>query len=72
MELFVIRPHSVIDVITNSSTELFICSTKKTVAQIKEILQGLTLVYAAGIKEDSDEYCEEEYLFENIFGEINV
>ena len=39
--LFVIKPHSVIDVITNSSTELFIINTTKTIEIIKEILQDL-------------------------------
>ena len=38
-QLFVIKPHSIIDVITNSSTELFIIPTDKTVEFVKEILQ---------------------------------
>lgn len=37
--VFIIKPHSIIDVITNSSTELFIISTDKTVEFVKEILQ---------------------------------
>lgn len=37
--LFVIKPHSIIDVITNSSTELFVLSTDKSIKVIKEILE---------------------------------
>lgn len=36
--LFIINLHSILDVITNSSTELFVCDTNKTVEMIKEIL----------------------------------
>lgn len=42
--------HSLIDVITNSSTELFIASTDKSVDAIKEFLAGLS--YYAGCGED--------------------
>ena len=38
-QLFVIKPHSIIDVITNSSTELFIIPIDKTVEFVKEVLQ---------------------------------
>ncbi len=36
---FVINPHSVIDVITNSSTEIFVMNGDKTVDAINEILK---------------------------------
>lgn len=73
-DLLVINYHSFVDVITNSSSELFVCDTKKTVAQVKEILKGLTLVYSVGIK-DSEEatfYEEDDFLYENMFGEIKI
>jgi hypothetical protein len=38
--LLVITPHSILDVITNSSTELFICDTNKTIEVVKEILSA--------------------------------
>ena len=38
---FVIKTHSFVDLITNSSSELFICDTKKTVDMVKELLQTL-------------------------------
>lgn len=34
-----IKTHSFIDVITNSSTELFICDTSKTLEEVKQIIQ---------------------------------
>ena len=40
-----ITVHSVIDLITNSSSELFIINGKKTIEQIKEIIWKLTEVY---------------------------
>jgi hypothetical protein len=38
-KVLVIETHSFIDVITNSSTEIFICDTDKTLDAVKEILQ---------------------------------
>jgi hypothetical protein len=37
--LIVINSHSFVDVITNSSTELFVCDTDKSIEMVKEILQ---------------------------------
>lgn len=45
MILNVIKPHSFIDVITNSSTELFVCNTDKTIETVKEILNTLIVGY---------------------------
>jgi hypothetical protein len=39
--LTVIRPHSFVDVITNSSTELFVCNTEKNLEMVKEVLQKI-------------------------------
>jgi hypothetical protein len=44
-ELFVINSHSVIDVITNSSTELFVCDTKQKVDIVQEILALNPAIY---------------------------
>lgn len=38
--LLTINPHSFIDVITNSSTELFVCDTDKTAEMVDEMLQS--------------------------------
>ncbi len=42
---FVIRPHSVVDVITNSSTEIFTCQRGHTVRQVEEIINDLLKLY---------------------------
>ena len=36
---FIIKPHSTIDVITNSSSELFICNTDKSAEFVTEVLK---------------------------------
>jgi hypothetical protein len=41
----VISLHSFVDLITNSSSELFICDTKKSVASVKEIIEALAKLY---------------------------
>jgi len=38
-QILLINTHSFIDVITNSSTELFVCNNDKTLEQVKEILE---------------------------------
>jgi hypothetical protein len=53
--------HSVIDVITNSSTELFVCNTNKDIEYIKELLQELLDLYNKG----TDEYL----LYEDVFND---
>lgn len=40
-QALLINTHSFVDVITNSSTELFVCDTDKTVDAIKDILKGI-------------------------------
>lgn len=42
-QLFIINTHSVIDVITNSSSELFVCKTDKTLETVKEMLKTKNL-----------------------------
>lgn len=43
--LMIIDVHSLVDVITNSSTELFILDTNKSVTLVTEILQDMYNVY---------------------------
>ena len=52
--------HSVIDVITNSSSELFICDTDKTINMVSEILDELVEVYK---KATGDQRSISEMLF---------
>ncbi len=42
---FLFKPHSFVDVITNSSTELFVCDTEKSIETVKEILTKMVNVY---------------------------
>lgn len=44
-KILIINTHSMVDVITNSSTELFVCDTDKTVEMVKEILAADPNVY---------------------------
>jgi len=37
-KIIVINPHSFVDVITNSSTELFVCPEQKSIESVKEII----------------------------------
>jgi hypothetical protein len=57
---FIINPHSFVDIITNSSTELFVCHTDNTLKMVKEILASNPDVY--GYKEpwrfDLEKYRE--------------
>jgi len=39
--IFLINPHSFIDVITNSSTELFVCSGNKTLEMVEELISNI-------------------------------
>lgn len=45
MKAIIINPHSFVDVITNSSTELFVCDTKKEISFIKEALKEMLKLY---------------------------
>lgn len=41
MERLIIRIHSFVDVITNSSTELFVCNTDKSVDMVKSLIDEM-------------------------------
>jgi hypothetical protein len=45
-KILLIDTHSFIDVITNSSTELFVCDTDKTIDEIKKMLQYMNIEWA--------------------------
>lgn len=55
------HPHSIVDVITNSSTELFVIDTDKSVETVKEILQEAVNLH--------NKVEETSYKFEDIFEE---
>jgi len=57
--LVVISPHSFVDIITNSSSELFVCETKKSLDMVKEIMEDIK-------SENPDKDCDyvDPYLLE--------
>lgn len=70
-QIIAIDVHSFVDVITNSSTELFVCDTDKTIEAVEEILHKLIdhyneLVELAGNhveKLDYDEVFDTPYIY---------
>lgn len=59
-----IKIHSIVDVITNSSSELFICDTNKSLEMIKELLQDMLNLYNKGNNIN--------YKFEDVFCEPKI
>jgi len=55
-KIIVIKIHSFVDVITNSSTELFVADTKKSLKQVKEILKELVNHYNSGVEKGFYDY----------------
>lgn len=66
--LLITHIHSYVDLITNSSSELFIISGQKTLADFKEILKELVTNYNI----DAEEAVDLDNLFTTIFNEPYV
>lgn len=58
-QLLAIEVHSFVDVITNSSTELFVCDTDKSLEQVEAILRKKLEAY--------NNWKDQDYVFEDIF-----
>ena len=67
--IFVIQPHSIVDVITNSSTELFVIDTDKSMETIKDILQEAINLHN---KAEGTSYTFEDIFEEPRFNEGKV
>ena len=67
--MFVIHPHSIVDVITNSSTELFVIDTDKSMETIKDILQEAINLHN---KAEGTSYTFEDIFEEPRFNEGKV
>lgn len=63
-KLLVVSTHSFVDLITNSSTELFVCDSKKTLDATKELL--------ATLLKHHDEVSGESHSFDSVYGTIAV
>lgn len=71
MEIFLINLHSFVDVITNSSSELFIMDSKKSVETVRDFLRdSLDLRNGLVADEDFEDGCE--YTFDACFGFVEV
>ena len=62
--LLVVSTHSFVDLITNSSTELFVCDSDKTLVAMKELLGKLLSFH--------DELSNTQHNFDEVFGRIFV
>jgi len=60
-QLFLIPVRSMVDVITNSSSQIFVCDTTKSVEIINEMLLELIALY--------DKHTGESHDFSEMFGE---
>jgi len=63
----VVNVHSVVDVITNSSSELFVVYGNKSVEQIEEILKALVKEYNEKVENGELEEWDEETTYEQAF-----
>jgi len=71
--IFIFKPHSIIDVITNSSSELFVCNTNKSIEFIKAALQEMLDECEKERKKGNPEYYDAVNLeFDEVFGEIQI
>lgn len=62
--LLVVSTHSFVDLITNSSSELFVCDSKKSLDAVKELL--------ATLLKNHDAIEKEEHSFDDVFGKIEA
>ena len=63
-DILVVTTHSFVDLITNSSSELFVSNGKKTVDAVKELL--------AALLKNHNDLTKEDHSFESVFGEIET
>lgn len=63
-QILVINHHSFVSLITNSSSEIFVCDTKKSIEAIKEILTKLLASHS--------ELSGTQYNYDDVFGDIEL
>ena len=68
--LLIVRPHSIIDLITNSSSELFVYSGVKSLDLVKEFL--VKLIESYNTLNESQIKINKNDIFNNIFGELSI
>jgi hypothetical protein len=69
METFIINIHSFVDVITNSSTELFVCDTDKALETVKSMVSEMESKYPSeyGHSVHVDSMSTEDWRLQEIF-----
>jgi len=66
---FFVTPHSLIDTITNSSSEIFVCGTDKSVHFVKRYLKDL--IFKKPYDPDyAEDFIQKEMTYEQVFGEV--
>jgi hypothetical protein len=67
MKTILIKPHSIVDVITNSSSELFVCKTDKEIQIVKELLQDMLNIHNKCYNSDIqfEEAFDEPYMIDH-------
>lgn len=68
MEKFIIPIHSFVDVITNSSTELFICDTDKALQVVTEIVDEMQSTYPNEYGHRLFVDYADDYQLQDVFG----
>ena len=69
-QILIISIHSMVDVITNSSSEIFVCNTDKSIEAVKSILKELLEVYNKGTERDLE--FNDCFYIENNDGEVVI
>ena len=68
--IYVIDTHSLVDVITNSSSEIFVCNTDKSLMMVEELLKMMLEVWKLAVEGQeyySKETLENQYSYEQVF-----
>jgi hypothetical protein len=67
---FIIPVHSFVDLITNSSSELFVCSTKKSIEAVKRIVEEIySLWYQEAEDSEKRNYPDSSQIWKEVFRE---
>ena len=72
MVIITIDIHSFSDVITNSSTDLFVCDTKKTIKMIENILKSAIELQQKTKEFEDSEYENYDRTYDNMFGDVYI
>jgi hypothetical protein len=72
MKTIIVSPHSFVDIITNSSSELFICDTDKSIDTVKEIIVELVNIENKKAKLKGHEGYSIDTIFTDMFKEPEI